>query len=491
MILLRELFQMKNRLIILEMPEKKDLEVPSINRLLEVARRAEKEKVTPYEIKNGLRVFLEKDPEGGKIVERSLHEATGVTTVKLENGVCFHQKSMDFNKDNVTVQIKFLGGKIGGETAENRGITDVSVLPLHQPSTKSFSSVDIRNMMVGKNVSVSGGNGQDQISLVISGSNKDLEDGFRLAYLLINEAKIEEPIFNNTTQQIKQALEQMKSSVDMQLMDAMGRLVTNSDPRFGMLSEEQLMKLDMIESQKWLDRILTEAPIEASIVGDIEAGKAIALMQKYLGSLPARKSYSHIEKLRNITVKKQGIDKEIKVNTQTPKSLVMVAYRGPEYADKTKRRVMSLAAKILGSRLHEEIRENNQLTYSAFCRSQRKPPEATRVWFLLTLRPIKIKLEELQFYVKKSCRNLPKKGPSEEEVKTAKKQFATTIKSMVEKPGYWSGLLSNLQLRGNSLDDVANIDKIYAAYERDDIRKVVKEYFTVENNITIVVLPKN
>ena len=51
----------------------------------------------------------------------------------------------------------------------------------------------------------------------------------------------------------------------------------------------------------------------------------------------------------------------------------MVAYRGPEYKDKKKRRVMSLAAKILSSRLHEEIRENNQLTYSAFCRSQSEP----------------------------------------------------------------------------------------------------------------------
>ena len=481
-------FSNENRLILLELPKKVGLEAPSVERLLEVARRAEKEKVTPYKIKKRAKNFLEKDPEPGKIISETYHEATKVTSLKFENGLCCHHKEMNFNKDSVTVRLKFLGGKIE-ESEANRGITDVAVLPLHQPATSKLSSVDIRNMMVGKNVSVSGGNGQDQVSLVISGSNKDLEEGMRLAHLLIKEAKIEEPIFNNTTQQIRQALEQMKTSVDMQLMDAMGRLVTNADPRFGMLTEEQLAKLNISDSQKWLDRILGQAPIEASIVGDIEKDQAVVLIQKYFGSLPTRQSYGHIEQLREIKIKEEGIDKEIKVRTQTPKSLVMVAYRGPEYKDKKKRRVMSLAARILSSRLHEEIRENNQLTYSAFCRSQSEPAFTNKSLVFAYFTADKEKARRAATLCKQIMQEFAKKGPSEEEVKTAKKQFATTIKSMVEKPAYWSGLLSDLELRGNSLDDVANIEKIYQGYNRDDIHKTVKEYFTVNNNITIVVLP--
>ena len=81
--------------------------------------------------------------------------------------------------------------------------------------------------------------------------NKDSR-GTQISSSSNQRSKIEEPIFNNTAQQLRQAIEQMKTSVDMQLMDAMGRLVTNSDPRFGMLTEEQLAKLNMSDSQKWL-----------------------------------------------------------------------------------------------------------------------------------------------------------------------------------------------------------------------------------------------
>ena len=396
---------------------------------------------------------------------------------------------MDFQKDSITVRLNFLGGKIE-ETAKNNGITDLAVLPLHQPSSKSFSSIEIRDMMVGKNVRVSGGASGDAISIVISGSQKDLEEGFRLAYLLINEAKIETPIFNNTKQQIKQAIDQMKTSVDMQLMNAMGELVTNNDPRFGMLTPEEVKGFEIPMVEKWLHRILSEAPIEASIVGDIPKEKAVKLMTKYFGSLPQRKSYSHIDGLRQIDVNAKGIDKEIKVATETPKSLVMVAFRGPEYTEKKKRRVMSLAAKIISSRLHEEIRENKQLTYSAFCQSQSEPAFTNKSLVYAYFTADKAKARRAASICKELLFRFAKKGPSKEEVTTVKKQFATTIQATIEKPSYWSGILATLNLRGNSLDDITKLNEIYQSYTRDDIRKVVKEYFTVDNNITIVVLPK-
>jgi zinc protease len=482
-----KMFSAENRLAVLELPASPVL--PTKERLMEVVLRAEKVEVTPYETKKRVEGLLSQELKAGEIKQQTLHEATGVTTVELANGVIFHQKSMAFNKDSVIVRLNFQGGKIE-ETESNRGISDLAILPLHQPASKSFSSIDIRNMMVGKNVSVRSSAGSDGMNIVISGSNEDLEEGFKLAYHLINEAKIEEPIFNNTTQQITQALSQMKNSVDMQLMDSMERIITDNDPRFGMINEEQLAKLTMVDTQKWLERILLEAPIEASIVGDIDKDKAIALMQKYFGSLPVRHSFSHIAKLREIKIKRVGVDKEIKVDTKTPKSLVMVGWRGPEYKEKKKRRTMTVAAKILGSRLHEEIRENHQLTYSAFCQSQSEPAFTNKSIVFAYFTADKAKARQAAVLCKKLMIHFARKGPSEEEVKTAKKQFATTIKSMLEKPAYWSGILSELNLRQNSLDDLANIESIYQSIGRDDIRQTVKEYFTTKNNITIVVLPK-
>ena len=482
-------YRSNNRLIMLEMPDKEGLQKPSKEELMQVVKDTEKEEVKALTFKKRPKKLIVKEPDAGKIISETVHEATKVTSLKFENGVCMHHKHMDFNKDNVTVTLNFSGGKIE-ETAENQGISNFATIPLHTPATSKLTSIDIQNIMTGKNVRVGGGAGDDTVSISISGTKKDLEQGLRLAHILIRDAKIEPAVYNLVKQQLMQSLEQYKSSVDMQLMDNLNKAVTNNDPRFAMLTPDQLETIKIEAAQAWLDRILKQAPIEGSIVGDISLDEAKTLVNKYFGSLPARSEFGHIDKLRELTVKREPVDTELKVDTKTPKSLVLVGWRGPDYNDKKDRQCMILAAKILSSRLHEEIREKKQLTYSAFSQAMITPAYKNKGLLFAYFTADKTKARQAADLCKSLIEEFTKTGPTEVETTTVLKQIKTDIQAMIEKPSYWSSFLSDMNLYGKSLNDLDKIMEIYMTYTKEDIHDVLKKYISRENSIRIIALPK-
>lgn len=482
-------YRSQNRLIMLEIPDKPGLVKPSQEDLLLVVKDTEKEEVKPLTFKKRPKKLIVKEPTPGKVISQTEHKGTKVTSLKFENGVCMHHKHMDFNKDNITVTLNFSGGKIE-ETEANHGISNFATIPLHTPATSKLSSVDIQNIMTGKNVRVGGGAGDDKITISISGTKKDLEQGLRLAHILVRDAKIEPAVYNLVQQQLIQSLEQYKSSVDMQLMDHLNKAVTNNDPRFATSTPDHLKTLKLEDSQVWLDRILKKAPIEGSIVGDISLEEAIPLVNKYFGSLQARSKFDHIDKLRELKIVREPVDKELKVDTKTPKSLVLVGWRGPDYKDKKDRQCLILATKILSSRLHEEIREKKQLTYSAFSQAMVTPSYLNKGLIFAYFTADKTKARKAADLCKSIIMSFKKTGPSEVETSTVLKQIKTDIQAMIEKPSYWSSFLSDMNLYGKNLNDLNKIMDVYMSYTKEDIHDVLKKYITRDGSIRIIAMPK-
>ncbi|MFH0940193.1 MAG: insulinase family protein, partial [Planctomycetota bacterium] len=223
-------FAPNNRLLLVTMPEKADLKAPTETEILNAGAKAEAGKVEALAVQARPKSLLEQDPQPGAVSDQEEEKDLKILSVTLNNGVRVHLRSMDFKKDQVSVQINLAGGAIR-ETAANRGITEVAALALQQAATQKFSSTLIREMMTGKNVNVSGMASDDMLTLRISGSPKDLEEGFRLAYLLLTEGKIEDTALKLWKEKTLQNLAEQKTSVEAQLAERLQNLLMNDDPR--------------------------------------------------------------------------------------------------------------------------------------------------------------------------------------------------------------------------------------------------------------------
>jgi hypothetical protein len=216
-------------------------------------------------------------PKPGTVKEGEEHAATKVWAGWLGNDVRVQHLFTDARKNEVSIDVSLIGGELL-ETAANRGITTAAQLAWGRPATKSLSSNDIRDLMLGKKASVRGGGGgggrrggrggggggggsPGSISLTISGSPDDLESAFQLAHLLLKEPRIEASAFSQFQTTMRQMLpEALKNPATLGMRTAGSAPYPDDDARLQPLTPEQIDKLTLEASQAWLEQSSRSRP---------------------------------------------------------------------------------------------------------------------------------------------------------------------------------------------------------------------------------------
>ncbi len=465
----------KAALVIL--PERDDVAVPSRDEVLALVKAAMAKDVEPWQGAERLTALLEQMPKPGAIAERSHDDVLNITHVTFANNVRAHYRFMDFKKDSVAVTITLAGGKIR-ETEADRGITSVAMQPLVQPATSRFSSTALRDYMTGKKVGVSANQTADTIRISVSGTPEALEDGLQLAHLLLHEAKIEPASVELWKQQQLQALEAHRTQVGALTREAGMLLLSGDDPRMRTLTPEQVKARaqDIPQAQAWLDRLLQTAPIEVAIVGDMPEDRALALAATYLGSLPKRgRTDPSLTPLRQVAGFTGPIERTVEVDTITPRAQPLLMWRSAPWSDVHGRRVSYLVARILETRMREEIREKRGLTYSTatYVRPARVYPLMSALYVQFTADPDKV--HEAVRIARSVVETFAAEGPTDAEMETVRKQMKNTIETMMQEPRFWVNLLSDLDYHGTNLNDVHGLlDKILAFTKADVIQAAQK-----------------
>ncbi|MGH7245047.1 MAG: M16 family metallopeptidase [Phycisphaerales bacterium] len=449
-------------------------------------------------------------PNPGKFSEFAVNDPSKVWSGWLSNNVRVHYRFMDERKNQASIQIALIGGELL-ENADNRGITSAAQLAWSRPTTQKLTSTDIREIMTGKKISVRGGGGfgggggrggrggggggavaTDAIALNINGSPEELETGFQLAYLLLTQPKIEAASFDQFKTMSKEALaESTKNPMAMGMRISASAPYPDSEVRAQVMTPEQIDRLTLAGSQAWLEKLVKESPIEVVIVGDLPKEKAMALAERYLGSLPAREkvtpsTYATLRKLQK-PAGPRIIEKTI--DTPTPLAFVMSGFYGADQTDRADARALSMASRILSTRMVKEVREDAQLVYSIGAQSRAAttypgygvvsagaPTEPSKV------QPLVDKLASMYA-------QFAKDGPTEEEMDVARKQYANTFKDQLQDPAYWAQRLDQVTFRGLKLEEIVEDPAAYQALTADQVKQVFAKYYSPERAIVVTVKP--
>jgi len=476
---------------IAELPTSAD--VPTEEELLAVAREllsvspeAEVELDRPTEL-------LAELPEAGEIVSLTEHEATGVATAWLDNHVCVNHREMDIQEDQASITIALAGGEIL-EDGSNRGVSEAAALAWNRPATDGLTSTNIRDLMTGVKVNVGGGAGTDVMSLGVSGSPAELEEGLKLAHLLLTQPKIEQAAFDQWKQERILQIQQSMKTPNGQIMEAMAdALLPEGEMRRRPLTEAQVNAITLEQAQAWLNKTIASAPIEVSVVGDIDRRTSLELVARYVGSLSAREGISsstHSAK-RHIG-RPEGPRVVIReVETQTPVAIALAGSYGVPMSEVRDRRVLNIAAQIMTTRLIARVREAEQQVYSISAQSAPGVEFPELGLFFAASATGPGNGERLTGVIHEMFAELAEKGPSADEVETARAQVLNTLDEQIKQPGYWSARLSGLQYRGASLDDVIEAEAQYKSFNEGDVQEVFGRYYREDSQITVIVQPKS
>lgn len=486
----RKNFAPENRLILLTLPEAKNITVPSEADILAVAREVEQSQIAALAQKERLASLLDADPGRAVVKEGQLNSALDIYTATFQNNVRVHVREMSFKKSQVWAQITLPGGRLH-ETAQTRCLADVAALAFGRHATSKFDSVQLRDFLVGKNVSVSGWAEDDALVLQVSGSPEDLETGFQLAHLLLRDARVESSALDKWREQAKDDWKERQRSVEAQLSERLSIVKGGGDPRFLGWSLEMIDRVTPDAAQAFLERHTKEAPVEVSIVGDLSRYQMMELARKYLGTLPERPHLNGaLDGLRKLKLPRGPKEEIVEVDTITDRAIVALGWRGPDWRDVKERRQLLLATQILQSRLREEVREKRGLTYSVY--ATMRPGEAypcTGFFGAYSVADPKKAADNV-----KATRDVfdafLASGPTEEEMATVRKQIDNQLEVQLREPSYWLGLLSDLDYRGTKLADVAALRANMQAYTRDEVHKALQKYIKPEGYLQVIATPK-
>lgn len=436
--------------------------------------------------------LLENVPKQGAIAERSHDDVLDITSLTFANNVRLHYRFMDFKKDNVTVSITLAGGKIR-ETEANRGITSLAIQPLIQPATSRFSSTALRDYMTGKKVNVSARQNADSVRLTVSGTPEALEDGLQLVYLLLYEATIEPASVNLWEQQLLQSLEARRTRVGDLAREASRLLLSGNDPRMRAVTPEQVKARaqDIPQAQAWLDRLLQTAPIEVAIVGDMPEDRALALAATYLGSLPSRqRTDPSLTTLRQVASFTGPVERTVEVETITPRAQPMLMWRSAPWSDVRGRRISYLMARILETRMREEIREKHGLTYSTstYVRPDRVYPAMSALHVQFTTDPDKV--AEAVHLARSVVETFATEGPTDAEMQTVRTQMKNMLETMMQEPRFWVYLLNDLDYHGTKLSNLHGLLDTILAFTKADIAQALQQTVRPERFGLVIGQPK-
>jgi zinc protease len=477
---------------VLTLPEQEGLSVPSRDELLTMVKDTLATPVEPWQVATRPTTLLTQAPQPGTISERTQFTPLQVTHVTFANNVRLHYRFMDFKKDHVTVSITLAGGKIR-EQAENRGITDLASLALARPATGQFSSTAIRDFMTGKKVAVGGRMTEDALVVDVSGAPEALEEGLQLAYLLLQDARLEAPGVTLWKQQKLQMLESVRTRIDARVHEVTGLAQSGHDMRRAPLTPAQVKTRAgaTAPAQAWLETILRTAPIEVAVVGDIPEDKALQLVGTYLGSLPTRPRHdASLEPLRRVAGFTGPLTEALEVETITPRAHLMLLWRCADWQDVRGRRLIHLVSQILERRLRQEIREARGLTYSTsvYARPSKIYPLMSALYVEFTTDPEKA--DEAVQVARSVVEKFAAEGPTTEEVHTVHKQFKNSAETMLKEPGFWVELLADLEYHSTRLEDVEHLLDDVLAFTQADIAAEARKTITPDRFLMVSGRPK-
>jgi zinc protease len=435
--------------------------------------------------------LLDNEPAAGKWIEPATHAASGVTSAWLDNGARFHHRFMDVQKERASITITLAAGGIQ-ESAATRGVTDAAGLAWGNPATRRLSSTQIRDLMVGKKADVRGGIGMDSMSLTVGGNPAEIEDGMKLAYLLLTDPVIEPAAFERWKKEARQQIEARRTDPRGAMAEAMADTVyPGGDARVRPLTIEQLEKVTLEAAQSWLNNAIATAPIEVAVVGDIGREQAEMLVAKYVGSLPRRERIGDktLDQFRNIAKVPGPHVTRRDLKTATPLAMVLSGFYGADLSNVTDTRRMQMSSRILSTRMIQQVREKQGLAYSPSC-SHRPGTDFPGFGVFLAATPTEpAKVEKLVEAFDAIYKAYAQDGPTEEEMVTVRKQMANTMDEQMKETQFWNARLATLDYRGTSLDDIMAAPAAYQAFTADELKSTFNQYYKPESMLRVEIRP--
>ena len=321
-----ELLKPENRVVLVSVPEKEGVKIPTEVELSKVIEKVSNEKIEAYVDKVQVKPLVGVIPNPSPVVESKQIEELGITEWKLGNGVKVIIKPTDFKNDEIVFSAFSPGGS-SLVSDEDFLSADNSSSLVYESGLGSFSRTELDKYLSGKIVNVNPYIGYYDEGLNGGTSPKDLETFFQLIYSYFTQPKIDSTAFLSLKSKMKTYLENMSNEPAVAFRDTLDVTLANYHFRNRPFTVKMLDEIDLNKSISiYKNRFADASDFTFVFTGNIDLSTFKPLVETYLGGLPSLNRNEKPIDLKYTNIKGE-INKEVHKGIEQ-KSSVAIAFVG-------------------------------------------------------------------------------------------------------------------------------------------------------------------
>jgi len=253
---------------------------------------------------------------------------------------------------------------------------------------------------------------------------------------------------------------------------------------------EAVQGITMEQVGAWLRGAFDGAPVTVVLVGDVDVDAAIGAVGATFGSLPPRRERRLHAERRAFPPMAAGLRENYTIDTDLPKSLVLVQYATTDGLHTPTRRALHWLADVVNDRLRIEIREKLGAAYS---------PRATQSTSMIYVGNGNLALQamcdpaesgKLVAALLAVGERLAQEGVTAEEVERLRPEVVARLRDQQRANGFWLEVLGNFHLARPVREDLRTVVSTAQKMDAATLTALAQRYLAAAKASVAVVNPR-
>ena len=414
----------------------------------------------------------------------------GIRTIRFANNVRLNIKKTDFERGKVAFAARLAGGGLA-LPVDRPGLATMLSAVSSLSATSKNSLEDIKTLTAGH--VVNGGIVVHSDAFVAAGNTtaEDLALQMKLstAYLIDPGYRTEAASqWANLVPVLDKSLSATPASVAMAKLPG---ILANNDWRFGLPPASDLMKRNFAEARAVLAPLLSSAPIEVTIVGDVDEATAIDAVAKSFGALPKRSATAPAyTKARKASFRQDRSPILLTHSGGQDQALVGAAWPTDDDHDFRKQVGLTMLQEVLDLILTDEVREQLGASYGVSVSSTMSDTFPGFGYLLVNSVVAPDKADEVDKVIASVAASLRNKPVSADIIQRAREPMLEEAAKNLRQNSYWLFAVDRAQTRPERLDRIRQREAIIRSLTAADLQALAREYLKDGNLQRVRISPE-
>ncbi len=429
--------------------------------------------------------------KSGRVKSRTVMKDPDFVRLVYANGVVMNFKHTDFKKEDVEVRVRFGAGRreIAGDdyfaASLGAGLLPAAGLGRHNLS-------EIRQLFSEKawEVSLSVTNEAFVLHGDTNASSLRSELQILTAYLTDPgfRAELDGRIPTAVETAYRSKLDQPSVALSLAIADAIAPGSPATLP-----SRDRAMALRMSDFRRILGPALTEAPLEITVVGDVDEALASDLVGQTLGALPPRKAGPRERASTWFLRFPDPPPTLIRTTREVSTGQAVLGVFWPLYVATPERRheemALDLLASVMSVELRQRARETLGKTYAPVAGTV-MPDHADQGYLEAVMETAPADVDAMTAEVRQVAADLAKAPVTQDALEAARRPLLAGLSALASRNSWWASALSGSSVSQAGLEEMRTLPTLVAQVTPQDLREAASTWLT-RPPIVVVAAPRS